>query len=127
MGKRGPKPGSKQKHPRTQNRDVSRMSAEEYRAHRRDISDRCQARRLGLTFDDYRMLRDRARDGLCEICGGPPDRAPSDAFEATLHIDHDHETGAVRGLLCYKCNLAVGLFKNSPDLLRAAALYLERR
>mgnify|MGYP001576209901 CR=1 FL=1 len=43
----------------------------------------------------------------------------------TLHIDHNHTTGAVRGLLCTQCNVGVGMLKDSPAVLRAAANYLE--
>jgi hypothetical protein len=45
-----------------------------------------------------------------------------------LHaIDHCHTTGAVRGTLCHQCNTALGNFKDSPELLRRAALYVEKR
>jgi len=52
----------------------------------------------------------------CRVCGN----------EAT-HIDHDHATGAVRGALCSNCNTGIGLFQDSPDLMRTAAEYLEAR
>ena len=58
----------------------------------------------------------------CAICGGvndPPGRR--------LAIDHDHVTGQVRGLLCYRCNSAIGLFKDDVTVLRRAILYLESR
>lgn len=41
-------------------------------------------------------------------------------------MDHDHETGQVRGLLCRNCNLNNGIFQDSPTLLRNAAEYIER-
>jgi len=51
----------------------------------------------------------------CIICG----------VETSVVIDHDHKTGDVRGGLCQNCNLGLGHFKDSPELLRLAALYLE--
>jgi transcription elongation factor Elf1 len=51
----------------------------------------------------------------CIICGK----------ETSVVIDHDHKTGDVRGGLCSNCNLGLGHFKDDPELLRLAALYLE--
>ena len=42
-----------------------------------------------------------------------------------LHVDHDHETGKIRGLLCHACNIVLGLVKDDPDRLRLLANYLE--
>lgn len=60
-------------------------------------------------------------DGTCEICG----RKPEDG-ERDLHIDHDHATGAFRGLLCSGCNNGLGRFKDSVETLHAAIRYLQR-
>jgi hypothetical protein len=43
----------------------------------------------------------------------------------SLPVDHDHETGAIRGILCIDCNRALGMFRDDPRLLRKAAKYLE--
>ncbi|MFJ6757867.1 endonuclease VII domain-containing protein [Streptomyces sp. NPDC091273] len=41
------------------------------------------------------------------------------------HVDHDHQTGKVRGVLCFSCNAALGQFKDRPDVMRRAAAYVE--
>jgi hypothetical protein len=67
------------------------------------------------------------QNGECAICGvvmTPPARASKNSVAVT--VDHCHETGKVRGLLCYSCNLGMGIFKDSLERIRAAAAYLER-
>jgi hypothetical protein len=61
------------------------------------------------------------QDGLCGICRGAIKPEPKQAA-----IDHDHATGQVRGFLCRRCNVGLGFFGDSADLLRAAAAYLEK-
>jgi hypothetical protein len=72
----------------------------------------------GLLPEQYRALVDR-QNGVCAICGQPP---PEDK---SLHIDHCHDTEAIRGLLCFSCNTSIGHFGEDPARLRAAAHYLE--
>lgn len=57
----------------------------------------------------------------CIICGEP--NRGGNGFA----VDHDHDTGHVRGGLCMRCNIGIGHFRNDPELLRLAALYLEGR
>lgn len=71
-------------------------------------------RKFGLTPDEFASLIERQR-GTCAICDGPPQ-----------HIDHDHATGAVRGILCGPCNMGLGQFRDDPTRLRRAADYLRR-
>lgn len=54
---------------------------------------------------------------VCEVCG-------KDNGKRAICIDHDHETGKVRGFLCGNCNRALGLLKDDPALLEKLALYL---
>lgn len=76
--------------------------------------------RFGITLDQYdQMLKDQA--GVCAICG-TTNTAPRDTF----CVDHCHATGAVRGLLCHKCNVCIGQAADDPQLLRKAVAYLER-
>lgn len=76
-------------------------------------------RDYGLTVEAYNDLL-VSQHGVCAICGGQPPRGRS------FHVDHDHTTGAVRGLLCATCNTGIGGLKDSVDLLRKAADYLIR-
>lgn len=57
-----------------------------------------------------------AHDGKCEICGSQS--------EQVLHVDHCHDTNKIRGMLCRTCNLGLGNFKDSKDLLSKAVAYL---
>ena len=78
----------------------------------------------GITSEQAEaMLASQA--GLCAICRQPLTLSRSDKSLPTAHVDHDHRTGTVRGLLCYACNHGLGHFKDSVSLLRSAALYLE--
>ena len=83
-----------------------------------------RAKRLGLTVDDLlRMMEEQA--GACAICGAEETLSRSGKVQS-LAVDHSHETGQVRGLLCAKCNLALGLMDDNPEILRAALEYLAK-
>ncbi|MEU6313830.1 endonuclease VII domain-containing protein [Streptomyces sp. NPDC047014] len=56
-----------------------------------------------------------AQGGVCAICRTAPPE----------HVDHDHQTGKVRGVLCFSGNAALGQFKDRPDVIRRAAAYVE--
>jgi hypothetical protein len=71
-------------------------------------------RRYGITAADADAVL-AAQGGLCAICRAAP----------AAHVDHDHATGAVRALLCFNCNGGLGQFKDDPDVLRAAAEYVQ--
>src|SRR5205085_7877809 len=79
---------------------------------------RASARRLGLDADSILAHFD-AHNGLCDICEQP------DSSGMRLAIDHCHEKGSFRGLLCGHCNRGMGHFRDSPALLRKAVSYLE--
>jgi hypothetical protein len=76
-------------------------------------------RSYGISTEEYdQMLLDQ--NGVCYICN----KKPSD--KRALDIDHNHETGEVRGLLCSQHNRAIGLFDDSINLLAKAIEYLSR-
>lgn len=71
--------------------------------------------KYGMSVEDFDSMS--ASQGFaCAICKIIP--------TATLHVDHDHQTGKVRGLLCSKCNTALGLLKDSTEFLARAITYL---
>ncbi len=74
----------------------------------------------GMTIEDYDSML-RQQGGACAICR----REPSTGNGKVLHVDHDHATGRVRGLLCTNCNTGLGHFRDSTDALAAAAAYLQ--
>ena len=75
---------------------------------------KCRAKKYGLTTKKLAELTNAAA-GKCQICGVVAKR---------LNIDHSHETGEVRGLLCSRCNCGIGLLDDNPDILRRAIQYL---
>lgn len=83
-------------------------------------------RQFDLTPEQYDAMLS-SQNGGCAICGGQERRADPRTGQAyALAVDHDHETGRVRGLLCSNCNRALGWLNDDPDRLRSAASYLER-
>lgn len=79
-------------------------------------------RAYGLGFKEYEEMLFK-QNGVCAICSGEP---PKNQHKTRLNVDHCHSTGKVRGLLCDACNRAIGLLKDSPDLLNKAISYLAR-
>jgi hypothetical protein len=81
----------------------------------REISARWN---YGISPEDLRAL-DQKQAGACAICRRPP------SGQRGLHVDHDHRTGTVRGLLCHGCNTGLGSFRDDPELIVAALSYLQ--
>ena len=80
----------------------------------------------GITIEEYEDLVTQAQ-GCCEICGDHFSKFPKHRGTiGRLHIDHDHKTGLIRGVLCRRCNLLLGYALDSPTILRKAIVYLFR-
>lgn len=106
-------------------RSYCRPCDSEYeRVARRDYRKNWQLKKAyGITLDEYREMFDR-QNGLCAICE-LPEADSTNGVAHLLAVDHDHETGKVRALLCKKCNTAIGLLGHDLNLLRTAVQYLE--
>lgn len=80
-----------------------------------------KCRTYHITPEQYfTMLSEQG--GVCAICGELPSTGMGKAF----HVDHDHATGVVRGLLCHECNTGLGKFKDDSRLVEMAAAYLRK-
>lgn len=82
---------------------------------------RANLARYGLTPEKYdSILSDQG--GVCAVCRNPP--TSKDRW-GVLVVDHDHSTGAVRGLLCHSCNRALGLLGDDVKILKRMIEYLQ--
>ena len=106
---------------RWQQRNPERTAAyqEEYRKRpdrKRAMRDRHYRVTYDISADEFDVLLEK-QGGVCAICAGPDPQ----------HLDHDHVTGAIRGILCINCNHGIGKFFDDPALLERAAAYLRGR
>lgn len=95
---------------------MPRKDREKYNARQKEQRRRRQV--LANSDMDYHGLLSR-QGGGCAICHAVPEGRQH-------HIDHDHESGMIRGLLCGPCNMALGLFKDDVGRLEAAIHYLNQ-
>jgi hypothetical protein len=98
---------------------VRTKNIKEYRRKNREAHLRD---RHGISEEEYLEIL-KFQNGKCAICGKTEGRGVWST--KNLFIDHCHKTRRIRGLLCDSCNRGIGLLQENPDLLRAAADYLE--
>lgn len=103
----------------------AKLSVQRLRVSRPDFARRANLKRnYGMTLDDYQRMLD-AQQGLCAICY---ERETVKGGRAggvrPLAIDHDHQTNRVRGLLCQRCNVALGHIRDNVLILHSMIAYL---
>lgn len=105
--------------------DNYKQIAQRYRDKDRDkIRDSNLRAKYGIGLDEYNTLLAK-QGGVCAICEQPEwVKHGKSGKIAPLAVDHCHDTGRVRGLLCFSCNVALGKFKDSPELLKKALDYV---
>lgn len=86
-------------------------------SHKEEHRNRKLESNFGISNYEYNEIL-KSQGGVCAICGKSPKNKK-------LHVDHDHTTGHIRGLLCSNCNRGLGLYKDDPKILRTAAEYIE--
>ena len=87
----------------------------------RDKIDYQLRKTYGITLDEYDEMLEQ-QGGVCRLCGSDTPSKRTGRF----FVDHCHDTGKVRGLLCMRCNSAIGFLNDDPELLRKAIEYLEQ-
>lgn len=106
-------------HRKPENSEKSIINALEWQAKnpekRKKNILRQQVKKYGLTLEQYQEMELR-QEGKCAICGLKPNRR--------LAVDHNHETGKVRQLLCNNCNTIIGHCKESVEILQDTINYL---
>lgn len=100
-------------------RYCAQHSAEGPQRERAQIVRRMREREYGITHDQFLALLE-TQDGLCAICGN----GETSKDGRQLSVDHNHETGAIRGLLCNRCNPMIGYARDNVAVLQAAIAYL---
>jgi hypothetical protein len=80
--------------------------------------------KYGITWDELEVLHQKAGEA-CEICGLPI-KLVGEHKRETVHVDHCHSSGKVRGVLCLKCNVGIGAFLESRLHLQKAIEYLDK-
>lgn len=97
-------------------KDCSNTKARAWRDANPDARKKYNLVKYGISVSDWdAMFSDQG--GVCAICGRRQE----------LHVDHDHETGTVRGLLCRNCNLGLGQFFDNEEIMFDAIQYLKDR
>ena len=91
-----------------------RENPEKYRAIQRRTRMKS---RYGITVEQYEAML-AAQDGKCAICAGADSKNPRSP-DGHWSVDHDHETGEVRGLLCLRCNNALGWYEEHSEAIAA--------
>jgi CRISPR/Cas system-associated protein Cas10 (large subunit of type III CRISPR-Cas system) len=104
---------------------LAREHPEIYAQKLRQDRRRKTLKRYGISLEHYDQLFEK-QGGLCAICENPERRVSRSGEVKPLVVDHDHETGRVRGLLCHDCNIALGLIEDNPEIAKAMVRYLKR-
>jgi hypothetical protein len=78
-------------------------------------------RAYGMTLAEYQALL-TAQDGRCAVCGSDQPGSTKDRW----HVDHCHDTGMIRGLLCAQCNVMIAMARDDETILQAAIGYLRK-
>jgi len=108
---------------RSKNAEQTRLRSAEWYANNKERTKNSRLlRKYNISLDDYnKMLIEQ--EGKCWICS----MKAEDEINKVLVVDHNHLTGKVRGLLCNRCNTAIGLLQESQEILQKVSKYLHEK
>ena len=110
----------------SQSKTVDTMGRVRYKMPREQVRKFGLKRYYGLTLETYNTML-AAQNGVCDICKGVETYQPKTySGPKALSVDHNHDTGAIRGLLCSNCNYLVGHCKEDREILLEAVKYLDK-
>lgn len=99
---------------------VAKNKRKYHRKNKAKVREYKLRKNFGISSCEYDEMF-AAQGGCCAIC-----KLPAETFPVCLAVDHCHDTGKVRGLLCGNCNRGLGYLQDDRERLRAASRYLER-
>ncbi len=102
---------------RAQVKEYRARDPEKWKRYKKNWSLR---KKYDISFEDFEKML-AAQGWSCAIC-----ETPLDLWGRTTHVDHDHETGVVRGILCVRCNIGIG-YIDDPDVMKKARQYICKR
>jgi hypothetical protein len=110
---------------KVENPELVRAYQVSYRERNRELlGDKERERRFGITRHEYAKMF-HEQNGVCAICSKPETATRNGKIKA-LAVDHNHQTGKVRGLLCSDCNTGIGKLKEDRNIFVSAIRYLDK-
>jgi hypothetical protein len=111
----------------SQNREKARANLKRCKARNPDSYESSRLKHyFGITLDQYRAMME-SQGGVCAVCKRPEDTLTARGKVKKMAVDHCHKTGRVRGLLCQRCNNAIGYAREDAGIIRSILQYLETR
>lgn len=110
-------------------REYNKRKPEKKKIYRKNYRENHKANQLrakyGITVEEYQAMFD-SQGGVCKLCGlEETTRISRGDGIRSLAVDHDHNTGKVRGLLCHQCNVVLGQYEKHKDLFPKFQEYLD--
>lgn len=98
----------------------SANNVERIQKYNREYQEKLRLEKISLASSSYKY------QDCCSICGNEETVITKNGYRKSLALDHNHTTGQIRGLLCYRCNSMLGYGKDDPDILEKGAEYLRK-